>query len=60
MSVQKAVNEAVKALKASKVRFDETARSLSMAAQQEPVKYKHVSEWIEGRQSLRMGNLVWK
>ncbi|KAF1913064.1 isoprenoid synthase domain-containing protein [Ampelomyces quisqualis] len=59
MSVQNAVNEAVRALEASKSRFDKAAQSLSVAAQQDPLKYKHVSEWVEGCQSLCMGNLVW-
>jgi hypothetical protein len=60
MSVQSAVNEAVRALEASKTRFDEAASNLFVFAQQEPLKYKHVLEWVEGCQSLCIGNLVWR
>jgi hypothetical protein len=60
MSVQEAVNEAVEALKASKTRFDVAADSLLESAQRDPSKYEHISDWIDGCQSLCIGNLVWR
>lgn len=60
ISAQNAVNEAIVALKASKARFDVAAGSLRESASREPLKYKHVAEWIEGCQSYCLGNLVWR
>jgi hypothetical protein len=60
MSVQGAVETSIEALAASKARFDAAARSLRASAQREPTKYKHVSEWIDGCQTLCVGNLEWR
>lgn len=60
ISAQNAVNEAVVALEASKARLDVAADSLRESASREPLKYKHVSEWIDGCQSYCLGNLVWR
>ncbi|KAH7389368.1 isoprenoid synthase domain-containing protein [Phaeosphaeria sp. MPI-PUGE-AT-0046c] len=59
MSVQEAIETSVEALAMSKARFDAAARSLRASAQREPAKYKHVSEWIDGCQTLCVGNLEW-
>jgi len=60
LSVQEAVDSALATLKASKKRFDAAADSLRRSAQREPVKYKHVSEWIEGCQYYCLGNTSWR
>jgi hypothetical protein len=60
MSAQSAVNEAIAQLKASRERFDIAAGALRFSAHQEPIEYKHISEWIDGCQSLCMGNIQWR
>jgi hypothetical protein len=60
MSAQSAVDEATVQLKASKHRFDVAADALRSDAKRDPVKYKYVSEWIEGCQSLCTGNVQWR
>jgi hypothetical protein len=60
MSVQSAVDETIVQLKASKDRFDQAANVLFREAKEDPVKYKHVPEWIEGCQTLCTGNLQWR
>jgi hypothetical protein len=60
MSAQSAVNKAIAQLKASKNRFDVAARALHASAQQDPIKYKHVIEWIAGCQRLCTGNVTWR
>lgn len=60
MDVQDAINRAVDSFKASKDRFDQAADSLLSAAQKEPLKFKHVAEFIEGCQYYCLGNLAWR
>jgi hypothetical protein len=60
MSAQDAVDETVETLKASVNRFDVAAIGLRTSAQEEPLKYEHVAEWIEGCENYCMGNLVWR
>jgi hypothetical protein len=60
LSVQEAADEAVAAIRVSKNRFDAAADSLLASAQREPVKYRKITEWIEGCQSFCMGNLAWR
>jgi hypothetical protein len=60
MSVQDAVDEAVQALKGSVKRFDVAAAGLRTSAREEPLKYEHVGEWVEGCQNYCMGNLIWR
>ncbi|KAH4215275.1 hypothetical protein HBI40_246280 [Parastagonospora nodorum] len=59
MSAQSAVNEAIAQLKASRDRFTVAADALRASIQQDPIEYKHVSEWIHGCQNLCMGNVTW-
>jgi cytochrome c556 len=60
MSAQSAVNEAIAQLKASRDRFAVAAGALRASIQQDPIEYKHVSEWIHGCQNLCMGNVTWR
>ncbi|KAH3938365.1 hypothetical protein HBH53_263130 [Parastagonospora nodorum] len=59
MSAQSAVNEAIAQLKALRDRFTVAADALRASIQQDPIEYKHVSEWIHGCQNLCMGNVTW-
>jgi hypothetical protein len=60
MDVHKGVDEAVKALVDSKRRLDKAAASLLADAAWEPLKYKHVAEWIDGCKHYCLGNLTWR
>jgi hypothetical protein len=60
MSAQGAVDEAIVQLRASKDRFDVAANALRSDAKEDPIKYKHVPEWIDACQSLCTGNVHWR
>jgi hypothetical protein len=60
MSAQSAVDGAISQLKASRDRFDVAANALRSNAKENPIKYKHVPEWIDGCQTLCTGNIRWR
>jgi hypothetical protein len=60
MTLQSAVDKAIAQLEASRNRFDAAASALRASAQQDPIEYRHVSEWISGCQNLCMGNVAWR
>lgn len=60
MSAQEGVNKAVEAFAAAKQRFDDAAESLLSDAENEPIKYKHVADFIETCQYYSLGNLAWR
>ena len=59
-TVQSAMHETIHALKESKAKFDAAASGLGAIAEDDPIRWKDVVDWIDGCRMLCIGNLTWR